>query len=399
MRIIRAVMNTTRCYIPVCAAACVIFLYLLAAAPAPAADDTVLTVRVLEATLTDRVSVEAPVPLRISFSGGTIERDRLTVVTDRPRTLLITSGTTTVRAPAPLTIAPTSGSTVLTVTAQNDVHRYRGALTVSEDNGVIVLVNTVPLEDYLLSVVPAELSTGEPSALEAQAILCRTFALGNRGRHTPWDLCDLTHCQHYPGVDSETASGTRAVKKTEGLIVTYGGKPAEVFYHSSSGGMTTSPAYAWGGPAVPYLIGVRDALNGRDLSAASPDSAWSFTVEKRRLLAALTEAVDRPVTGIAVAERDPSGRAAMVLLSGADKQLMGETFRIVVCRRFGWGSLKSTLFEVREKDGSCRFDGRGLGHGVGMSQWGAMELARMGKDFRQIIEFYFPGTKIQPMDR
>ncbi len=81
-------------------------------------------------------------------------------------------------------------------------------------------------------------------------------------------------------------------------------------------------------------------------------------------------------------------------LSGADTELMGEEFRIIVCRRFGWGSLKSTLFEMHETGGSYRFDGKGLGHGVGMSQWGAVELARMGKDYRQIIEFYFPGTGI-----
>ncbi len=189
------------------------------------------------------------------------------------------------------------------------------------------------------------------------------------------------------------------MEATERLIVTYDGMPAEVFYHSSSGGMTTSPAYVWGGPPVPYLVPVRDALNGRELGAASPDFKWSFVVGREPLLAALSDAMGTPVTGISVTERDPSGRAEKVRLSGADRQLMGEEFRIIVCRRFGWGSLKSTLFELALKGGAMRFEGRGLGHGVGMSQWGAVDLARMGKSFREIIAFYFPGTKIEPTGR
>ncbi len=105
------------------------------------------------------------------------------------------------------------------------------------------------------------------------------------------------------------------------------------------------------------------------------------------------------MTGVGVAGRDPSGRAVKIRLTGAGTGLTGEKFRIVVCSRFGWGSLKSTLFELHETGGSYRFDGKGLGHGVGMSQWGAVELARMGRDYRQIIEFYFPGTGIEAIGR
>jgi stage II sporulation protein D len=390
-----AVMKALRRLIRISAAPWAAALLLSAALPAVAADVTVLSVRVMEGELTDRVTIGAPGPLRVSFPGGAIEQSRVTVEADGSAVLVITYGDKTVRAPAPLTITPASEGAVLTVTAPGDQHRYRGGLTVSVEKGAIMLINTVPLEEYLLSVVPAELTTTEPAALEAQAILSRTFATKNRRRHGGWDLCDLTHCQHYAGVDTETALGTRAVKATERLIVTYDGAPAEVFYHSSSGGMITSPAYVWGGPPVPYLVPVRDALNGRELSGKSPDFIWSFVVGRESLLAALSEAVGAPVTGITVTDRDPSGRAAKVRLAGVGREIMGEEFRIIVCRRFGWGSLKSTLFELKEKDGSLRFDGKGLGHGVGMSQWGAVELARMGKDYRQIIDFYFPGTKVE----
>jgi len=364
-----------------------------------AQSDTTIVVRVLEGRVTDRVTVGAPAAFRISFPGGVLMESRVTITTDGSSALSLRTGEKAVRAVPPLAIAPVSGAGVLTVSTAAGEYRYRGTLTVYVRDGVIVLFNNIPVEDYLLSVVPAELTTKETEALMAQAILCRTFALKNRGRHGDWDLCDLTDCQCYPGAAAETADGTRAVRDTAGLIVTYGGKPAQVYYHSSSGGMTTSPAFVWGGRPLPYLVPVRDAANGRELSAASPDFTWNFTVEKGPLLSALTEALGRPVTGVTVAKRDPSGRAERIRLSGADTELMGEEFRIVVCRRFGWGGLKSTLFDLHEEGGTYRFDGHGLGHGVGMSQWGAVELARMGRDYRQIIEFYFSGTKIEAFGR
>ncbi len=185
-----------------------------------------IVVRVLEDRVADRVTIGAPSPVRVSFPGGALEQSpvtltiTVTVTADESSILTLTAGGRTVRAASPLTVAPLSGSAVLTVTTPTDDHRYRGALTVSAEKGVIVLLNTVPLEEYLLSVVPGELSTRETAALKAQAILCRTFALKNRKRHTGCDLCDLTHCQYYGGVDTETAAGTRAVTETAGLTST-----------------------------------------------------------------------------------------------------------------------------------------------------------------------------------
>ncbi len=204
-------------------------LSLLLAVTASAAGDTAIVVRVLEGRVTDRVTISAPSPVRVSFPGGALEQNpvTITVTASGSSVLTLTVDDKAARVPTPLTISPLSGSTVLTVTTPTDGHRYHGTLTLSAEKGVIVLLNTVPLEEYLLSVVPAELSTRETAALLAQAIVCRTFALANRGRHTGWDLCDLTHCQHYGGVDTETAAGTRAVTETAGLVVTYGGKPAE----------------------------------------------------------------------------------------------------------------------------------------------------------------------------
>ncbi len=194
-------MKTMRRLIGISPAPWAAALLLFAVCSVSAADDTELTVRVMEGKVTDRVTVAAPSPLRVSFSGGAVEGPRVTIAADGSATLSLTLGGKSVRAPAPLTIAPVSDGTILTVTAGDNRHRYRGRLAVSVEKGAIVLINSVPLEEYLLSVVPAELTTTETAALEAQAILCRTFALKNRKRHGGWDLCDLTHCQHYAGVD------------------------------------------------------------------------------------------------------------------------------------------------------------------------------------------------------
>jgi stage II sporulation protein D len=357
--------------------------------------ETTLAVRVMETRLGPSVTIEAKDPFRVSWEGGSADVKKLVLEAEGTGWLTLSLGGEEKKAVPPVTIAPLKPATIFTVRGKADRHRYRGGLAASRDGGEVLLINSVGLEEYLLSVVGAELSTTDREALRAQAILCRTFALKNRKRHGAWDLCDLTHCQHYGGVETETAAGTRAVRETCGMILTYEGVPATVFYHSSSGGMTTSPKYVWGGPDVPYLVPVPDVYAGRDLSAASPDRTWRFVIEKGRLLAALSDAVGTRVTGLAVTERDPSGRAAKIRLIGAEREVRGEEFRIVVCRAFGWGSLKSTLFEMKEAGGNYLFDGRGLGHGVGMSQWGAVELARMGKKYREILEFYFPGTRVE----
>jgi len=248
------------------------------------------------------------------------------------------------------------------------------------------------------SVVAGEMGGVDEAALTAQAILSRTWVMTHLGTHDAADLCDLTHCQSYKGVDAETPAALRATKKSEGLILTYDGEPAMIFYHACAGGMTTSPKYVWSGPDIPYLIPVEEVYRGRDLSAGSPHRSWEWRVDTDELMGMLSPSFEGTYRALSISERDPSGRAMTIRLSGKDSHtITGEELRIAVGREFGWGCLKSTLFDVSKDGDEYVFSGRGLGHGVGLSQWGAMELARSGLTAEEIILFYFPGTNIVPL--
>ncbi len=297
---------------------------------------------------------------------------------------------------APLTVSTKEENALLSVRVEGKLRPYRGDFLICNEGKDIVIINVIDLSDYLLSVVPSEMEGTELEALKAQAIVSRTFALKNLGRHKTYDFCDLTHCQHYRGAVSETAFGSRAVSETAGGILTYGGEPATVFYHACSGGMITSPEYVWGGAPIPYLLPKTDRIAGKNLWIKSPHASWEFRLEREKLFDILTESLGTKVTGLYITGRDPSGRVRSFRVLGTkEREITGEDFRIIIGRELGWNGIKSTLFEMEEDGGDFIFSGRGLGHGVGMSQAGAIELSKMGYDYKEILEFYFPKTEIE----
>ena len=143
---------------------------------------------------------------------------------------------------------------------------YRGCLEVNAFGQQLYFVSIVDIEDYLKSVVPAEISVRAPkSAQEAQAIAARTYAIRNIDRHTKKDnynLCDSIHCQAYLGTTKEDEPSNNAIKSTVGQILVFNNEPANTVYHSNCGGYIISSQAAWGGKAVPYLIGHYDGLKG-----------------------------------------------------------------------------------------------------------------------------------------
>lgn len=138
---------------------------------------------------------------------------------------------------------------------------YRGSLEVRRRNGGGAVVNVLNLESYLRGVVPAELGPKTfpaVEALKAQAVAARTYVAAHLGEHAAegWDLCDSMQCQVYEGVGVEHPLSDRAVLETRGRILTYRGKPAQTFYHSTCAGHTESAAFQFPQAAAPYLEGV-----------------------------------------------------------------------------------------------------------------------------------------------
>ncbi len=275
-------------------------------------------------------------------------------------------------------------------------------IRVTDSRGTRIV--SIPIDEYVAGCVRAELdpaTTRSPAAINimsVQAIVSRTYALANRGRHAGegFDLCDSTHCQLYrasaPGSPADEAA--RAVAATAGQIITFGGKPIQALFHSNCGGHTADAEDVWGGPAVPYLTPVDDRF-----CLTAPGAHWEFAVPARRLRDVLNgdtrTAVGSRLDRIDVPERDTAGRAIIVAAVGERSPIVrAEEFRAVISQAFGPRSLKSTWFTVTRREDQFVFSGVGYGHGVGLCQAGAALRAQAGQSADVIIGHYFPGTRL-----
>lgn len=277
--------------------------------------------------------------------------------------------------------------------------RFRGELEVRVRAGRLFLVERPELEDYVGAVLSAELPEEFPlEAQKAQTVLARTYAVAERGRHGAegFDLCDLTHCQVYAGLPSPSSKQEEAVRSTRGKILTYQGKPAAALFHSTCGGHTSPNQRVFGGRPLAYLQGVADG----DFCTASPHSRWTAEIPLEQL-AVLLEAGGSPpfrgeVTSILPFDREPAGRIfSLELTAGQRREVSAMDFLSWIGKTLGWNELKSNWFEILSKDGLVHFEGRGLGHGVGLCQWGAKGRAEAGANFSAILQAYFPGTRVE----
>ncbi|MCR9140810.1 MAG: hypothetical protein NXI24_00960 [bacterium] len=321
---------------------------------------------------------------------------------------------------------------------------YRGRLEIFAELSLAAVVHT-PLQRYVQATARAELgpllaSTGptrlEQSAraelLSAMETVVRSYALAHRDRHTDHaDLCDLTHCMHFPGLlrgersKPKSESGPRMVLIFKDAARVSGAALAPrdfvpAYFHSTCGGRLVAPQEYWPGTKRPELVGVfregRDDLknnNDSPLCSASPHYRWQTRVAHEDLRSILTHsqsqslsrslspgpnapshASGRPGVGILDPMRRVGGRVVAIRV-GRENELAASDFLSHAGRVLGWNAIKSSDFIVEGlPDRSWNFRGRGLGHGVGFCQWGAREQARLGRSARKILEFYYPGARI-----
>jgi stage II sporulation protein D len=272
---------------------------------------------------------------------------------------------------------------------------YRGTFTRLDDGQI---VNVVDLEAYLSSVVPREMSARwPPAALEAQSICARTYVLQRSDPRRPYDLVPSELDQVYEGIASELPSSTAAVNATTGQVLKFGGAFARVAYSSCCGGHTEAAAEAWGGTPLPYLQGVVCTT-----CSDSPNYHWATvialdTVAERYgfILASIGELQDVRIT-----ERDPSGRARAFELVAArgSNVVQGGAFRRAIGSR-ALPSLLVTKLQRMSSQETLAVEGAGLGHGVGLCQWGARGMALDGRAAYEILAFYFPGASVDDLSR
>ena len=279
--------------------------------------------------------------------------------------------------------------------------------------GGLYLINKIPLEEYLKGVVPSEMPAHQEEdfeAIKAQAICARTYAIKRleENQSRLYDVQATIADQVYSGYERRAPLADQAVDESAGVIISYLGQPAAVYYHSTCGGELEAAKNIFSGADFPYLQGGSDAVGPGFSCSISPYFRW----EQRRSFEELDDAFDRyfnksvlqqTVTDtlqvtyrVQISGRDSSGRVNRLQVSYADTLAELSGYQI---RRFlaaaGTTYLPSTLFYLSQSgDSTLVIHGAGNGHGVGMCQFGALFMARRGFQHYHILSKYFPQTKL-----
>jgi len=321
-------------------------------------------------------------------------------------------GALTVRADLALTFEAATAEGGLAVNGRG----YRGRVTVARDPAGVTAFNTVAVEEYLMSVVGAEMGRRDASdseALKAQAIVARTFALRNLGKRASqgFDLQAGVADQVYGGTVTEYPLAASAVRETAGQVITHRGNLIDAFFFSTCGGRTAEGTEVFAAASRAYLRSIHDADGaGEAYCRLSPRFRWRVEwsdaelreVLRQSLPAVLSTAPERAATvsGVAVTGRTGSDRVSQIAIQTADGPLAVEGPAVrQVLRPVGEPALRSAVFHLAERRENGRLraliaDGAGAGHGVGFCQWGAVGRARAGQAAPNIVAAYFPGTEI-----
>ena len=279
--------------------------------------------------------------------------------------------------------------------------RYGGSIVIAPDpDAGILVVNSIDLEDYVGSVLENEIGPSWPfESVKAQAIAVRTYALRAAARPgaRAYDLGDDTSSQVYQGIDGIDSRLVAAAKATAGLALFAGASFAEVFYSAACGGHTASAIELTGAVVPPYLGGILDAdSKGRAYCGQAPFFAWQNVIAAESM-ARIFEISADDLTGIDVTSSWPDGRVRTIAAhrrGAADVVLQGRALYTRASELLGYKVVPSLLFQIQPDAGGYRVAGHGLGHGVGMCQWGARGRADAGADAQAILAAYFPGTTL-----
>lgn len=263
--------------------------------------------------------------------------------------------------------------------------RYSGNIEIWKGNGGLYLINELPIEDYVKEVVMSEVGPNwELEALKSQAVLSRTYAIKQKrlNGNSLFHITSSVIHQVYKG-NSSDARIAYAVKETEGEILTFNGTPIEPFYHSTCGGVTENPEEVFG-KSFPYLRSVESNCE------ISPFWTWNRKIP----LYEIEDALNIPcIKEIAIKFYTSTKRVKDLTIVHCSGTIIIKATDLR--KALGWSRLPSTLFSMSREGDSILFEGRGYGHGVGLCQWSALQMAREGKNYKEILSFFFPGTTIE----
>lgn len=328
---------------------------------------------------------------------------------------------------------------------------YRGEVEIRRySTSDMTVINILSLEEYLYGVVPREIGASSPiEALKAQAVVARNYSVNNMGKNAKWgfDMTNTVSDQAYGGYEWEKERSNKSIDETKGKLLMYDGKPASVFYFSTSGGRTEDVKNVWNSKvSYPYLVSVEDKYEPPTASKAK----WEVTLTPEQIKQSLKAiGVDLgDVLAVRPLEYSEAGRVVKLQITGTKDE---KTFEKAMCRTALGQSVLSQWFTVASgssstelsaisadggitkistsglkvktadgisaicpdiyikgadgtkqaasgavsTSGGFKISGRGWGHGVGMSQVGAIGMGNAGFDYQEILQWYFKGTDVE----
>jgi SpoIID/LytB domain protein len=296
----------------------------------------------------------------------------------------------------------------------------RGYLEVGVKQDKLVLINVLSLEEYLYGVVPAEIPANSPfEALKAQAVAARTIAFRNLGRHQKegFDFCSDTHCQVYQGKTGETPITNLAVDETRGEVIFYQEEAIEAFYHANCGGCQRGDAFG----AKPYLFSNKLDNAEDGLVFFGPWQEWNWLKEGEISFCSTWGRANfrwqrvydeddfkiafgfhlEDLERIEPGAKGDCGHLKRVKLKYTDKSKLIEGDLGI---RDYFDNLKSSAFKIEvkynlknkiPKPQMLFIWGAGFGHGVGLCQQGAINMAKEGYDYKEILKHYYKDVEIK----
>lgn len=298
---------------------------------------------------------------------------------------------------------------------QKRTFKYAGGLKFIVEGDRITAVNCIGMEDYLMSVISSEMkSSASIELLKAHAVISRSWLKArlkdHKAGHEHFDVCADDHCQRYQGLTMAVGDDVcRAIDRTWGQVLEYGGDICDTRYSKCCGGRTELFSTCWEDVDLPYLQSVEDpfcdcenssilsqVLNDYDLHTADfHDWTVQYTTDELSELVRTRTGIDFGIiVALEAVERGPSGRIKYLRITGTlREEVIGK--ELAIRKALSSSHLKSSAFEIEKTPDGFVLKGRGWGHGVGLCQIGAAAMAAQGYDYKQILSHYYVGAEIK----
>ncbi len=255
---------------------------------------------------------------------------------------------------------------------------YHGGVWIKSGQQALMIVNQVGLEDYVSEVVLGEVGIAPTAAMQAQAVLARSYAVRSHRPAQAYDLSDLAYHQVYPGKSVYSQLSRQRTEPVQGQLLKWQRETVQALYHAECGSRMYGAREVWGKDKIAYLV-------SQPLTELLQGKPWHKQLSFKEISQIFGE---------------DSGPFQVTMMDGVigvkngHRWLPVDEFRLQVNRKAGWNKIPSNEFTISYGKDGLNFHGRGRGHLVGMCQQQAGQLAEQGWNYQQILYFFYPGTRL-----